>query len=213
MSERISRLDLDPLDDLAPSAGEVHFLWSFMDGSIMIPETRERLRRAWGMCVRHSFGWLALEAAFRPHFLHGPALLYEDLLERAVRAFAIGGPFVRLHLRWRLRERGPCLMCELGYGPHSRGVPPEDVFARGRDLRAIHRFVLAGEPWWRAHVCGECAGSGAWPRCRPHLLASLGRPGLDIAAQCELVAQIASHITRFSRSFRWELRGTAGPAD
>lgn len=213
MLNRVRVLDWEPRDSLLLSEGEIHFLWSFMDGSIMIPETRARLRRAWGMCARHSFGWLALEATFRPHFLHGPALLYEDLLERAVHAFAVRGPLTTLRLKWRLRARGPCLMCDLGYGPESRGMPSAAVLARSRDLREIRSFVEAGERWWRADLCGVCAGSGAWPRCRPHLLLALSRRGADIAAQRELATRIAHHVTRFSRSFRWELRGTATPAD
>ncbi len=33
---------------------EVAQLWWFSDGAIMNAETRQRLRRGWGMCPRHS---------------------------------------------------------------------------------------------------------------------------------------------------------------
>jgi hypothetical protein len=38
------------------SEGEIHFHYWFIQGSIMIPETRCRLRRAWGLCERHAWG-------------------------------------------------------------------------------------------------------------------------------------------------------------
>lgn len=63
----------------ALSPGEVHFLWWFMQGSIMDPEMRRHLRLAWGMCDRHGVGALGAEAAFRHGYLHGPAILYAPL--------------------------------------------------------------------------------------------------------------------------------------
>jgi len=97
-------------EDLRPSPGEVHFLWFFIQGSIMVPDTRAQLRRAWGMCRRHSFTLLAVEAAFRHGYLHGPALLYEDLMERALAAFNLRGPLQEIRVAHRLRDTGPCLM-------------------------------------------------------------------------------------------------------
>src|SRR6266496_3870675 len=43
-------------DRLRLSDGELNFLWWFIQGSIMNPETRFRLHRRWGMCQRHSLG-------------------------------------------------------------------------------------------------------------------------------------------------------------
>jgi len=104
---------LSPALPIRLSDGEVHFLWSFIQGSIMIPETRRALRRAWGMCQRHSYGFLAVDAAFRHGWLHAPTILYADLMERARAALDIGGLFWPARLAARLRARGPCLMCGL----------------------------------------------------------------------------------------------------
>lgn len=192
------------------SDGEIHFLWSFMDGSIMNPDTRWRLRHAWGMCPRHSAGWLSMEATFRAGYLIGPAVLYEDLMERATEAFKLRGPGKRVRLAHRLRERGPCLMCELGYGPRSTtlGAHPW-VLTRAREGERLRRFVRDHEPWWRPAVCGRCAGDGAAARCRAHLRDDLlGDAEVDLPAQRALVDAIFERVARFSRSFRWELRGT-----
>ena len=90
------------LADLRPSEGEVYYLWSFIQGSIMIPETRWQLRRAWGMCERHAFVAVAVECAHRRAFLHGPAILYRDLMERARAAFDVTGPLKGSQIARRL---------------------------------------------------------------------------------------------------------------
>jgi len=43
------------------SDGEVHYLWWYIQGSIMEPHVRWRLRHAWGMCGRHAWGALLAE--------------------------------------------------------------------------------------------------------------------------------------------------------
>ncbi|MDA8108058.1 MAG: hypothetical protein M0015_05445 [Betaproteobacteria bacterium] len=196
------------------SPGEVAFLRSFVQGSIMITETRQRLRSRWGMCERHAIGALAAEAAWRHGYLHGPAILYADLMDRAVRSFGARGPALRRQLRYRLRERGPCLICELGFGPQSEGFIAPDVLAAGRDPAYLREFVRSTEPHWADSVCGTCAGDGAVPRCRVHLLEAL-RAGaaVDLSAQRALVERIGRQMERFSRSFGWEERGTETPAD
>jgi hypothetical protein len=94
------------------SIGEVGFLHAFIQGSIMDVEVRWRLRHGWGLCPRHSAAWLSLEAAFRPHYLHGPAILYADLMERASAAFAQSHPMRETRVRHRLCARGPCHLCD-----------------------------------------------------------------------------------------------------
>src|ERR1051326_7436645 len=61
------------------ASGEVHFLWWFIQGSIMDIDVCRNLRRAWGLCARHTCAWLVVDAAFRHGFLHGPAVVYADL--------------------------------------------------------------------------------------------------------------------------------------
>jgi Enolase, C-terminal TIM barrel domain len=159
------------------AAGEAHVFWSFIQGSIMVPETRERLVGAWGMCPRHTVAWLVVEAAFRPNLLHGPALVYQDLMERARSSFPARRPWRRRRAARALAGWGPCLACELGYGPDSAGYAPPGVVERGRDRSHLLAFVRDTEAGWRGALCGRCAGGPAWPRCRPHLLDELGHGG------------------------------------
>jgi hypothetical protein len=63
----------------------VNFFYWFIQGSIMIPETRWRLRDASGFCQRHAWAHLAIETSFRRRFVLGPAILYEDLIEPSTR--------------------------------------------------------------------------------------------------------------------------------
>ncbi len=202
-----------PASRLALSPTEIHFLWYFIQGSVMIPETRIRLHRAWGMCARHSLAFVAVEAAFRPRFLHGPALQYEDLMQGARAAVRTRGPFRRWLAARRLRETGSCLMCELGYGPASQGYAPPDLVAQGGDATGVITLAERTRPYWQDAVCGLCAGDPSSARCRLHLWDELVRGMGDLTPQQSLVASVTDRIGRFARSFRWEYRGTATPED
>lgn len=196
------------------SDGEIHYLWWFIQGSIMDPGTRWRLRRAWGLCERHAWGALAAEAAFRPNFLHGPAILYEDLLERALHAFELRGPWQTRRLAWGLRVTGPCLMCEMGLGPASRGTARAEIIERGRDSSAIRAFAdRTREHWWKG-VCGRCLGGGSAPRCRPHLLEAASRGSvIDLPEQRALVEHTLQRLAFYCRSFVWDHRNTETEED
>lgn len=194
-----------------PSDGEVHYVWSFLYwGSVMEPDIRGRLRQAWGLCERHAWAFLSVEAAFRPHFLHASALVYEDLMGRARQAFRLMGPWKAGRLRHALREQEPCIMCDIGYGPHSRGAASSPLLKRGRDVASLRGFAEATRPWWGAAVCGICSGEGSPVRCRRHLRDELldGVGARQVEDAGHLVWRITEHVVRFSNSFRWELRGT-----
>lgn len=206
---------LEPVrgQDVCPyfSDGEIHFLYWFIQGSIMNPETRWRLRQAWGFCQRHALAHLTVEFAFRNGWVHGCAVLYEDIIGRARRAF--GGPArLSLWLVLRLRQMAPCLMCELGFGPDSPAAAPADLLVRGRQVAGLRAFALSTEPYWRPALCVHCAGQAVTPRsprCRPHLVTDLlARRPVDLAVQRRLVASIDASVSHYSRSFRLEFQGT-----
>lgn len=179
----------------ALSPGEVHFLWWFMQGSIMDPEMRRDLRLAWGMCDRHGVGALGAEAAFRHGYLHGPAILYEDLMERAAQALALCGPLARARLARRLRSRAGCRMCELGYGPHSASFIARDRVEQGRNLSPLRAFLSQSRAHWMSTVCGRCSRSAAKVCCRLHLLEALrSDPSLDLDPHRSLVDSIYRRV-------------------
>jgi hypothetical protein len=197
---------------LCLSDGEINFLWSFMlYASIMVPQTREHLRRAWGFCQRHAWGWLALECSFREHFLHGPAILYNDIMGRALAVFT--KPLNFLTWRYGLRNRDQCLMCNMGYGPQSTGFPRAEVLARGRDTTNLKFFAKKTRRYWDKYTCGLCAGkqTGGFI-CRPHFLIELshGRlKGADIDLEKRIVTDsLSGQIRDYARSFTWEYRST-----
>lgn len=194
-----------------PSDGEVHYVWSFLLwGSVMDPGVRRQLRQGWGLCERHAWTLLSVEAAFRPHFPHASTLVYQDLMSRARQAFLLMGPWKAERVRHALRERAPCIMCSIGYGPESHGTAPPGVLEQGRDATSLHRFAEATRPWWEPTVCGVCSGSGKPTRCRRHLRQELrvGVGARRVDSPGRLVEYLSEHITRFARSFRWELRDT-----
>jgi hypothetical protein len=202
-------LSSSPLSD-----GEVNFLLWFIQGSIMIPETRRRLRRSWGFCSRHAWGYLGIETAFRPHHLLGPATLYEDLMGHAVTAFSASGPLVRDRLRRRLSSAGPCMLCELNVRKAGRGAAPPARIKRGRSVAALKNFAQETRNVWEPMVCGECRGTRAVLRCRIHLLEVLrGAEAIDLPAHSRAVANIHDHVSAFGRSCVWEHRGTDRPED
>ncbi|MDQ7784907.1 MAG: hypothetical protein RDU20_18635 [Desulfomonilaceae bacterium] len=195
--------------DFQISPGEIHFLWWFIQGSIMNPSTRERLRKAWGMCERHAWGWMVVEAAFRSGYMHGPAVLYEDLMGPAMGAFKMLGPMQHGRLKRRLRLRGPCLMCEEGFGPDSQGYVRTDIIRQGRDLRALQSLARRTARYWTETVCGKCSGDDSPIRCRRHLIedAAIGQSD-DFSSHRAHVTYIAQHLVAYAGSFQFEFKGT-----
>jgi hypothetical protein len=196
------------------SDGEIHYLWWFIQGSIMEPDIRWRLRRAWGLCGRHAWGALAVEAAFRHDFLHGSAILYQDLMERALRAFELRGPLEVRRLARRLRATGPCLMCEMGLDRASRGAAREELLEQGRDLSQIRAFADRTRNFWSKAVCGKCLGDRSPRRCRPHLLEEVsGGSVVDVAEHRALVGHVVEHLRVYRQSFVWGYRHTETEED
>jgi hypothetical protein len=154
------------------------------------------------------------EAAYRHGYLHGPALLYEDLMPRAVRAFKMRGPSKARRIAGRLRETGPCLMCEMDLQSRGGGAMRADVLREGRDPRAFRRFAARTDRYWRSTVCGRCARSSSPARCRINFREDvLHGAGGDVDAQHVLVGQIVRHLGVYARSFVWGHRDTETDQD
>lgn len=204
--------DYRPVSNLKPfkpSDGEIYFLWWFIQGSIMSPMTRERLWNGWGMCERHAWAFIAVETAFRGDYLMGPAILYEDLMHRALIKFSNRGFLKPWRVQIGLNDRGPCMMCEMKYGSNSRGVAGPELLEKGRDLTEIQTFAKKTYHYWEKTVCGRCAENSSTHRCRRHLIESLSQGHVsDLSFHGNVVDYIARHIKTYMLSFRWENRGT-----
>jgi hypothetical protein len=173
----------------------------------MSSHTRERLKKAWGLCDRHAWGHIQIDASFRRGWMHGPAVLYLDLMEQAEAALHFRKPLYRL--RAAIRDKGPCLMCETGFGPKSTGKAQVEIIRRGRDLSALQKFARDTKPYWERAVCGRCAGNESAQRCRAHLIEDLSsRSKVDLSRHFGLMEDLLHHIRIYADSFRMELQGT-----
>lgn len=196
------------------SEGEIHYLWWFIQGSIMAPNMRHRLRRAWGFCERHAWGAILVEAAFRQGYMHGPALLYEDLIKPALPAFHLQGPLKNWRFARNLSEKGHCPMCEMGLGPESKGMARTEVIERGRDVTELLNLARKTEKYWEKAICGRCAKNGSVQRCRRHLIEDASMGLIDtVLTHSALVEYIFRHLSLYYRSFRLEFQGTETEED
>lgn len=196
------------------SAGEINCFYWFIQGSIMNPGTRRHLRRSWGFCERHAWAHLAVETAFRHRFLLGPAILYEDLIERCADAFSAPVSRLQLFLAWRLLPKGPCLMCEMKADRAGPGLVPPERVRQGQSTAVLRAFALEMRPRWASTICGTCRGDGNAHRCRAHLVADIragGRP--DLRACREEFVDLRRHLGVFLQSFVWGHHGIDGPDD
>lgn len=177
----------------------------------MDADVRSRLDAHWGMCPRHALGFFTVEAAFRPHLIHGSTILYSELMARAVRILGGGryGFAPAAIMRRRLQPGGPCHMCSLGYHADSPGNAPAQRLAQGRDLANARAFADANRAGWVPHVCGRCAGTGNPSLCRLHLIESIAHNhGPELRAHRQTVIDITTHLGRFEHAFRWDSRDT-----
>jgi len=191
------------------SDGEVHYLWYFIQGSIMDPFTRHWLRRAWGFCERHAAVYLVVDCAYHQIYLHGAAILYEDLFLHAQLYFKRYS-MVPVALHMRLSNRRKCPMCELGYDEKSRSFATEETLKRGRDLTNLRELSSRTSVHWKQQVCEMCLGKNEGQHlCRQHFLhesSYIQIKGLEL--QRQHVTYLADQLIRYSRSFQWEYRDT-----
>lgn len=207
---RLGDMPFWPLTD-----GEVHYLYWFIQGSIMNVDTRWTLRRAWGLCERHAWGALAVEMAFRSDYVLGPAILYADLLERCLTMLPRAGPLRAARAHLRLRPTGACMMCTMELAWATGGAAKPERLERGRRTNALTRYALAYQPYWQTNVCRLCARqlaraapSPMAPPCLPHLL---GRGDVDAGMLRPFLECTYQHVSTLDRSFMPENTGTATP--
>lgn len=196
------------------STGEVNFLWWFIQGSLMNAPVREDLRRGWGPCERHALAVLIIENALRPHYLHGPVILYHDLMKRAVAAYAYAWPLHELRTRHALTPTRECHFCALGIDASATGDVPYDRFLRATDESSLRNFMLMTHDGWRPWVCPRCTGMAGGRLCRHHIVESRGtweRGELEEErASVELLAQRLCH---YERAFSVDYQGTETTLD
>jgi hypothetical protein len=187
--------------DLAITDGEVYFLWWFIHGSVLIPETWKALVRAYGLCERHAWVHLSVEMSFRKRHFLGPVILYRALVKKSVQAIET---CQRMGLPGRpLQARGACFLCALNIGHAEAGAAPPTRLDRGRDSSGLRSCATDLAALWRPKVCAICAGEASGPsRCRPHLLADLKSHRLvDLSWQMATLEELSVQLARYEDSF------------
>lgn len=185
---------------------EVSMLWSFVHGDIMIGGIREQLRRALGLCARHTWGYFVTEVEL---WLYGPAprgghlpfdvgVLYQDLLTDVIGKISSARSPSRHGLRSALSPKGPCRICAdlstpgdgvpLGYAGSNADALAEEA----AELTYTKAWLLRTQEHWTAWVCPACTlpdspSNAVSALCRNHLAR------FDAIAP-EEVAAIVSHL-------------------
>jgi hypothetical protein len=186
-------------DMWAPTDGEISFLWSFIQGSIAVPETWNALLRSFGFCERHAWMHIGIEMSFRDQYLLGPTILYTELIGKAVHA--IDRP--RFTAGYDFRTGDPCVFCTMNLRHANAGACPQVRLARGRDISNLRDFASRLRPLWSAYLCPDCSGQAGSPmRCRRHLLAAIeaGAP-VDFRIERYVLDGLSDRMTRYQKSF------------
>jgi hypothetical protein len=203
ISDHLNAADESEPQRIAVTDGEIHFLWWFIQGSIMTPETRNAVLRGFGFCERHAWAHLRVEMAFRKRHFLGPVILYRALAEKSVQTFrarphiALGSP-----LR-HLQAAGPCFLCALNVDHAAAGAAPPMRLARGRDSSGLRAFAARLAEHWQPKVCAICADErNSASRCRPHLLADLkSHRAVDLSWQQDTLEELSARLARYEKSF------------
>jgi hypothetical protein len=162
--------DAGPLDF---TAVEIRQLWSFLDGSIMALDTRQRLWRSWGLCPRHAWGYTVTEIEVHGGNPFSTGILYADLTRRAARV--VGRRLAPWTLvRSRLRSRETCFTCDYvammhGSREHERHEHDEAMARRVNErTRTAASFDRLAEVALE-RACPYCL-NGTGLICRLHLI-------------------------------------------
>lgn len=185
---------------LAITDGEINFFWSFIQGSIMIPDTWRALLRGYGFCERHAWIHLGMEMAFREQYLLGPTILYAELIDKALHALQAAEKVGLQAAARRLRAVGPCFVCAQEVHDKSGGTCPQARLDRGRDCSHLREIAEKSESLWRTWLCPDCSGRQSNEQtpnhCRRHLLAAAKSPASGRYRRAN------GHAARFIRTRR-----------
>jgi hypothetical protein len=192
---------------VAITEGEVNFLWSFIQGSLVNPETWNSLLGSYGFCERHAWIHMSIEMAFRDEYLLGPTILYGALIEKALNALRIAPRISGYSVERRLRPDDACLLCTLNIKEALLGACSKSRLDRGRSTQRLQTFAFDLEPLWSSRVCDACRDQDGGSKnpaksCRKHLLADMrARRRVDLSRQQESLQELYAPLIRYQNSF------------
>ena len=178
------------------SRDEVREVWSFLHGDVMEPGVRAHLRKALGLCPRHSWGYAVVEIELwvlgggsrGGHQPFEVSLLYEDLLADVIRRLTH-------HRRWRwsvtdqLQVHASCRICDAVKPSGVEPTTPSTGYA-GADTDVLtleanaRTFTTAWlketQVIWCPSVCPACLSEAA----RDHDTTPIGFSDQEIDTLC-----------------------------
>jgi hypothetical protein len=168
----------------------------------------------YGFCERHAWIHISVEMSFRDEYLLGPAILYSELIEKALGAVSRLQSVGQHSLEHALRSRSPCFLCSMNLrNSASAGAAPGSRLDRGRDISTLRAFAGRTAPVWRSWLCPKCAGH-QYARldptlCRQHLIAAMrARTPVDISAQGNMLQDLFDHVAHYQDFVSgWRLGG------
>jgi len=105
-------------------------------------------------------------------------------------------------------------MCEMGFGPESKGKARPEVIEKGRDVNELLALARKTEKYWKKTICGRCAKNGSVQRCRRHLVQDISSGSIEtLSPHHTLIDYVCGHISRYHRSFGFEFQGTETEED
>jgi hypothetical protein len=184
-----------PTDDAGPvTLAELNHLWWFADGAIMDAETRQHLRRSWGLCPRHAWLYFRVETELRIDPL-GNAVLFTDLIGRAAE---IAGRRSARRAGAALDAAESCFTCDqIRSGRPGRSRFAGQLGAVNTGGRAAD-WCLGCRQVWDERRCPTCTGrpDGQGVLCRAHALQTGARLPADyLTALAERVARCEKSMT------------------
>jgi hypothetical protein len=170
---------------------EVGALWSFVHGDIMIGGIRQQLKRALGLCPRHTWGYFVVEVELwqygpKPRGGHIPfdvGVLYQDLLEDMIAKISATHRTTRHGLHDVLTPMDKCRICgdlsqpgdattPIGYA----GSNAATLTAEAAELAFTTAWCVRTKDHWGEWVCPLCkdlvatpSGTSTGMLCRSHL--------------------------------------------
>jgi hypothetical protein len=192
-----------PAPDMPPvvTLTETKQLYWFGHGdAITGGNVRQRLRRGWGFCPRHTWLLFCVEHELR-YLPIGAATLYQDLTWHAT--VLLGQRHPVTYLRRALEPQASCLTCD--YLAHD---PSEDrAFAEGRaraaDATRVRRWTADSRAVWQQHVCPRCeTPQPPTPQhaqlCRLHLIENATKD--QLAGTADQLARLSVRVLRCVKS-------------
>lgn len=189
----------------AVTLAETKQLYWFSDGTDA--DARQRLRRTWGLCPRHS--WLLFGVEHELRYLPiDVATLYQDLTWHAT--VLLGRRQSVAQLRRALESPASCVTCDV----LARGASEDRAFADGQARVAaasrVRRWTSDSRSVWQHHICPSCEIVQLPPPqhpqpCRLHVIENATQ--LRRADAVDHLARLGARLLRCVKSLSYD-----GPA-